>query len=328
MHRPNIFLCLTLAASLPVFAQQPAQKKRVAIMNFDFATVQSNVAAIFGANTDVGKGVADLIVEKLVNGTTYSVVERKAIDKILAEQNLANSDRADPSTAAKIGRILGVDAIVVGSITAFGRDDKTRNLGANAVGGRLGRYGIGNLGTKSSKAVVGLSARLVSTDTGEILAVANGKGESSRSGTMLGGEGGSSRNAAGGVYDMASSNFGSTIIGEATMQAVNSLAQALEHNAARLPTKVIQVDGLVADVSGSTLVLNVGSRAGIKVGDRLQIQRSGKEIRDPATGRVIRRTNENLGDVKITEIDALSSVGTYTGSPGVKVGDAARTPRP
>lgn len=38
-------------------------KKSVAVLNFDYATVQSGVAAIFGTNQDIGKGVADLLVE-------------------------------------------------------------------------------------------------------------------------------------------------------------------------------------------------------------------------------------------------------------------------
>ena len=327
MHRVSTLILLSIVGSPAGLPQQP-QKKRVAILNFEYATVQSNAAAIFGGNADIGKGIADLIVEKLVNGGAYSVVERKVIDKVVAEQNFSNSDRADPETAAKIGRLLGVDAIVAGSITAFGRDDKTRTIGGSAIGGRLGRYGVGDIGTKSSKAVVGLSARLISTDTGVILAVASGKGESARSGAMLSGAGGGATNAAGGVYDMTSSNFGGTIIGEATLQAVNALAQALENHAARLPSKAVQVDGLVADVTGSTLVLNVGSRAGLKVGDRLEVSRSGKEIRDPATGRVIRRTSERLGEVQITEVDDLSAVGTFSGTGAVKVGDAARTAKP
>ena len=64
-------------------------------MNFDYATVQSGVAALFGANKDIGKGIADLLVDKLVQNGTYSVIERKQLDKILAEQNFSNSDRAD-----------------------------------------------------------------------------------------------------------------------------------------------------------------------------------------------------------------------------------------
>src|SRR5438067_5777310 len=120
-----------MAAALLLFAvlSQAQSKKRVAVMNFDYATVQSSVAAIFGANQDIGKGIADLLVDKLVNDGTYSVIERKMLDKIIAEQNFSNSDRADANSAAKIGKILGVDAIIVGSITQFGRDDKKTSVG-------------------------------------------------------------------------------------------------------------------------------------------------------------------------------------------------------
>ena len=125
------FLVSVLSVVIPVtvFAQT---KKRVAVMNFDYATVHSNVAAIFGSNVDIGKGIADLMVERLVNDGVFSVIERKALDKILAEQNFSNSDRVDANSAAKIGRLLGVDAIIKGSITQFGRDDKSTNYGAGA----------------------------------------------------------------------------------------------------------------------------------------------------------------------------------------------------
>src|SRR4051794_13953951 len=109
-------IVLMLAVSGALAATAGAQhKKRIAVMNFDYATVQSYVSSIFGTNQDVGAGIADLLVDKLVSDGAYSVIERKALDKILAEQNFSNSDRADPNSAAKIGRILGVDAIVVGS---------------------------------------------------------------------------------------------------------------------------------------------------------------------------------------------------------------------
>src|SRR5690242_4645592 len=71
-----------LAQSAPAAQPAPA-KKRVAVLNFDYGTVQSSVAAIFGANVDVGKGVSDLLVQKLVQDGKYSVIERNALDKIL-----------------------------------------------------------------------------------------------------------------------------------------------------------------------------------------------------------------------------------------------------
>jgi curli biogenesis system outer membrane secretion channel CsgG len=299
-------------------------KKAVAILNFDYATVQSGVAAIFGTNQDIGKGVADLLVEKLVKSGQYRVIERKAIDKIMAEQNFSNSDRADSTTAAKIGRLIGADAIIMGSITQFGRDDKKTNVGGSVFGGQLSKYGLGGVGASKAKAVVGLSARLVSVNTGEILAVANGTGESSRSGTSLIGSGGGAGAAAAGLIDMTSSNFANTVLGEAVNNAADKLAAELGANASRLPTATVSINGLVADVSGNSLVLNVGSRSGVKVGDKLTVSRVGREIRDPATGKVIRRVEDRLGEITISEVDEASSVGNYSGTGAVKVGDAVK----
>ena len=94
--------------------------------------------------------------------------------------------------------------------------------------------------------------------------------------------------------------------------------------AAKIPTVVIAIDGLVADVNGASLVLNVGSRSGVHVGDKLQVTRVGREIKDPATGKVIRRTESAMGTISITEVDDASAVGTYEGAAGVKVGDRVK----
>src|SRR6267143_1623943 len=146
-----------------ILSAQP--KKRIAVMDFDYGTVRSYVASLFGTDQDVGKGIADLLVEKMVTSGVYSIIERKALDKILAEQNFSNSDRADPSSAAKLGRILGVDAIIIGSITQFGRDDKKTGVGAGAFGGFGRKVGIGGFEKREAKAAVVLSARLISTET-------------------------------------------------------------------------------------------------------------------------------------------------------------------
>jgi len=312
------FLVFVLVPS--VWAQN---KKRVAVLDFDYATVRSTVAALFGGDADVGKGIADLMVTRLVNDGVYSVIERKALDKIISEQNFSNSDRANPATAAKIGQVLGVDAIIVGSITQFGRDDKSLGVGGGAIGGVTGRFGLGGVGKKQAKAVVGINARMVNTETGEILAVAEGKGESKRSGLLLGGGGGSYGGAGGGAVDMSSKNFGDTILGEAVAQAVTDVARQLDDKAASLPAHVVQVSGLVADVSGNTLVMNVGSKSGLKVGDVLGVFRQGRQIKDPATGQVLKTIVTKVGDVTITEVEETSSTGTYNGQPA-NVGDAVR----
>jgi curli biogenesis system outer membrane secretion channel CsgG len=320
--------CTSCLSWVLVCALVPAcmgqQKKRVAVLNFDYGTVQSSVAAIFGSNQDVGKGISDLLVQKLVQDGKYSVIERNALDKVLGEQNFANSDRADSSTAAKIGRILGVDAVIVGTITQFGRDDKNTTVGGGAFGGYGSKYGLGGIGKHNSKAVVGISARLVDTTTAEILAAVTGSGQSTRSGTSLIGAGGGGGNGADGNYDMSSHNFADTILGEAVHQAVDSTATQLDQEAATLPMRKIEISGLVADVSGNTLILNVGSKAGVKVGDTLDISRPTRTIKDPVTGKVLKTITSKMGIATVTDVDEASATASYSGSAPAKVGDAAK----
>ena len=307
-----------------VFAQQ---KRRVAVLDFDYGTVQSSVAAVFGTNVDVGKGISDLLVQKLVQDAKYSIIERNAIDKVLHEQNFSNSDRVDSSTAAKIGRILGVDAVIMGTVTQFGRDDKSTGIGGNAVTDLRNKIGIWGVKKHESKAVVAVSARMVDTTTAEILAAVTGQGESTRSGTSLVGAGEGNGSGAGGAYDMTSSNFGTTILGEAVHKAVDSVGQQLDQQAASFPTRKIVIDGLVADVSGKTLILNVGSKAGVKVGDMLDISRPLRTVKDPATGKVLKTVTSKVGTATVTEVDEVSSTATYSGTGPAKVGDAVSSPQ-
>ena len=299
-----------------------AQKKRVAVMDFDYGTVRTTVAQLFGKDQDVGRGVADMLVDRLVNDGTYSVIERKAVDKVVAEQNFSNSNRADSSSAAKLARILGVDAIIIGSITQFGNETAKTSTTAGAIGAVTGRFGLGGVQKSKSTAVVQITARLIDTTTAEILASCQGKGESSRGGVGLLGAGGSVYGpAAGANIDMKSTGFQNTILGEATNKAVTDAASQLEAKAGRLPVAVMDISGLVADVSDlSAIVINVGSRQGVKVGAILYVKRSGRVVHDPDSGKVIRRIDLPVGTLTITEVDEVSAVGKFagTGKPQIK----------
>jgi hypothetical protein len=124
---------------------------------------------------------------------------------------------------------------------------------------------------------------------------------------------------------MRGSNFANSILGEAVRSAVNSTAQQLEARAGSLPVKTMVIDGLVADAApDGTLVVNVGSEAGVKVGMQLVVKRMGRKITDPATGKLLRQTEESIGQMAVTEVDAKSAVGKFTGSGTPKVGDAVK----
>jgi len=320
----------TSAAPAPAASAAPSaapastgRKKRVAVFDFDYATVMSASQAYFGQNIDLGKGISDLLVRDLVKDGTYSVIERQQMAKILAEQNFSNSDRADANSAAKIGRLLGVDAIIVGSITQFGNDNK--NQGYNGGGGGWAGALAGSFHRNESKAVVVLDARIVNIDTAEIMGVATGKGEASRKSTSVGGGGTNWHGFGGGAVDFGASDFQQTIIGEAVNAAVTQMSDELVADAPKLVARTISVEGLVAAVDSGQIVLNVGSKAGLKVGDQLTVKRITKEIKDPTTGAVIRKLTIDVGVIRLTDVDDISAVGSAVSGSGFKVGDEVKT---
>ena len=133
-------LALVMFAGAPgVAAQAKSSRPTIALLDFDFGTVQQ----WWSGNWDIGKGISDLIVDELVNDGSFRVIERKRLDAILAEQNFSNSERADPSaaTVAKLGKVLGVKYLIVGSITKFGMEQKKQGIGGGGFGG--GGFGLG-----------------------------------------------------------------------------------------------------------------------------------------------------------------------------------------
>jgi curli biogenesis system outer membrane secretion channel CsgG len=185
-------LLFLISIGVPYDAHASA-KRRIAILPFEYGAVQSEVGTV-----DVGKGINSLLITKIVNDGTYSVVDRQMLDSILKEQNLSVSDRADPATACKIGKLLSVDAIVVGTVTQFGFETHTTNVGAGAsvVSSAVGSFvpfgglgglagGFGHAGIKKSKAKVAIDARIIDINTSEILAAVHGSGESKRSSSSL-----------------------------------------------------------------------------------------------------------------------------------------------
>ena len=320
------FVATTGLAMAQAPSAPPAQRRRVAILDFGYASVMTSTQAIFGTQQNIGKGISDMLVDKLTNDGTYRVIERAAIQKVLSEQNFSNSDRVDASSAAKIGKILGVDAIITGDITQFGRDDKNLGL-AGAGGGGWTGYALGKIGNTKSKAVVAITARLIDANTGEVLASTTSKGESKRSGGFLDGGGGNWRGNGSGGVSMGSSDFAETIIGEATSSAVTQLSTGLEAASTKFgELEAVPVSGMVADVAGSDIIINIGIAAGVRVGDRLMVTHPVRTVKDPATGKVIRTIENTVGELTITSSDATSAVGTFKGSPTPKVGDSVKSP--
>jgi curli biogenesis system outer membrane secretion channel CsgG len=113
------------------FNQSNVQK--IAII--EFADLEGNV-------TQLGRFIAEELITRIFNIGRFDVIERNLLQKVLEEQKLGLTGYIDPETAISLGRVLGVDAIITGSITDLGNNIK-------------------------------INARLISTETGSVFAVAS-----------------------------------------------------------------------------------------------------------------------------------------------------------
>ncbi|MEN9251550.1 MAG: hypothetical protein Q6L49_01155 [Thermostichales cyanobacterium HHBFW_bins_127] len=113
---------------------------------------------------------------------------------------------------------------------------------------------------------------------------------------------------------------------QATAQAIDEVLSHISSNPKLLAVTpaVPKETALVADLSLMSMVLNRGSEAGYRVGLKLSIEKIIREVKDPATGEVLRTVTEPVGKVQITEVDTKSSVAKILSGSRFAIGDLAR----
>lgn len=67
-------------------------------------------------NDSYAKFATEKLTHQIVSNGSLMVIERSRIDQILKEQSLSMTGAVDAGTAAKIGKILSVDAVIIGTI--------------------------------------------------------------------------------------------------------------------------------------------------------------------------------------------------------------------
>lgn len=100
----------TLAREISSSAKEQ-KKRKIAVLPFDEAKGKESVLSTY---------VPETLVTNLFRLGRYEIVERQMLDKVIAEVRKQHKEGAfDPKTAAEVGRIAGVEAIVSGTITDF-----------------------------------------------------------------------------------------------------------------------------------------------------------------------------------------------------------------
>jgi curli biogenesis system outer membrane secretion channel CsgG len=239
--------------------QEIAQRRRVAILNFEDYSGANTGASGFGVGAqDVGKGTSALLINKLTSGGKYTVVDQSEIKQVLAEQNSSELDSMDAyGKAARIGRILGLDAMIVGAISRLGADAAPKT-------------GHSRMSTRKSKAFADITARVLDMTTGEVITEFTATGESTRSGEVRVIRAGGQSPV---TTEILGSEFANSLLPEATRNAVEKIAVQLNSFAEKLPPLRLELEGLVAEVSGNFVTLNLGKKSGVRTGDKFAILR-------------------------------------------------------
>ena len=304
----------------------PDKRKRVvAIEEFDYAAVKSAAQALFGTDVDLGKGMRALLIKRMSDSGKFRLVERAKIKQVMGEQDFGASGRVKQGTQARIGRIIGADIILAGDITVFGRDDKHRQVGGGGGNGLPGAFGGIRVGSKEDKAVVQVNIRLVDVESSEILQASEAKGESLRKSNSFAVAGfGNGGAGGGGGFDMGSSNFAATIIGEATIKAIDGVAEFLDANENKIPERSLDAEGKIATIEGAQVYLSIGSNDFVSKCDRFEILKVIKEVKDPATGEVLDVVTAPVGQAVVTDVRDRISICAFNGSSAPQVGYLAR----
>lgn len=323
-----LVICILLAAlCLPAFAADPApataavpdgyvamsERPCLAIVALDDGSLKRE--SWWGNNWDVGSGLSDMLTTTLLDKNRFRLLERSLLNKAIAEQDLGASSRVDPTKAAKIGKIIGADYLVMGKITQFGWT--TRDSGG--LGGVIG--GAAGFSASKTKATVAFDIRIVDAETAEILGSYSGKGEDSRSKVSV-----AALNSHGfGAMTIGSSDFMTTILGVATRKAIDdwvaNFCKAVDCKKIVLTPKhrpVAHPDGVILNVEGTTIIANIGTAKGYLPGDRVEICKKGKELKDPDTGEVLKVMTELIGTGSITKIEEKTAEITFTLKDGAK----------
>ncbi len=77
-----------------------------------------------GEAEDLSKSVTDKMITQLVNLRRFRVIERNALEEVMQEQKFGISGMVDENTAVEVGKLVGADVIIFGSIiceTEYGK---------------------------------------------------------------------------------------------------------------------------------------------------------------------------------------------------------------
>ncbi len=243
--------------------QYTGPKLRVGVVNFQNKT-PSRVLGI-------GEAAADILGTILQKTGRFIIIPQQDIESIMQQQHMGATGAVNPDTAAKMGSILGLNAILTGAVTAYSEAEEGQDMLVYK--------------TKKQIARVTVDYRIVDTTTGVQMMADSGAGIYEKAVGRVLGMGGKSS------YD---SDLRDGALRDALTKAMVNMMKSLESS----PWK-----GKIMKIAGDKVYINAGKKTGLKVGDKLDVYRVGEDLIDPDTKMKLGTMEDKVGQVLILQND-------------------------
>jgi curli biogenesis system outer membrane secretion channel CsgG len=246
-----------VASATPV---RPVLKRKIAIGRISNETSYGKSLLRDNAGDPVGKQVSDMLSKALTESGAYVVLERTDIAKIQEENNLTGTKQ----------KLVGVDALILGSLTEFGR--KT-----------VGQTGFVSA-SKKQVAFAKIDVRLVDVSTGQSFFAASGAGESSTETASTFGFG-------------SQAGYDGTLNDSSIRQAISEVVNRLTNELSSRPwqTSIIGMDQGRYFISG-------GKTQGLRPGMVFSVQTLGQKVKSPQTGFDIVLPGKEVAQIRIESL--------------------------
>jgi curli biogenesis system outer membrane secretion channel CsgG len=290
LARVVVASALVMGMGMPAATSQA--KIRIAIWDFE-----NNAQGSWWFINDLGPAARNQIDTAFSDNAKLSemfeVLEREKLSMVMKEQGLAQTGAVDPQQAAKVGKLLGVRYIVTGAVDKFSINTT--------------RGGFGGIGGSMTTADTTISLRFIDTTTAVRVLSINAPGQVKKGGGVVRGAS-LSREAEWGIA--------SESIEKAAKEVVNVLLAGsnLSKVSAAAGAGPGAVDMRVIKVDGKRAYINVGSSAGVKVGDKFVIIHRGEELIDPATGMKLGAEEKQTGTGVVVSVQERFAIIEITGT--------------
>lgn len=248
------------SAQQAIISQAPATptlKRKIALGRITNETIYGQSLLRDQHDDPLGKQVTDLMSKALTESGAYLVFERPDIGRIQAEGNL---------TDTKLN-LIGVDALIIGSLTEFGR----KTLGATGFASA----------SKRQMAFAKVDVRVVDVNTGHVFFATSGAGEASTETASTFGFG-------------SQAGYDGTLNDSAIRQAVAGAVSKLSVEMSSRPWQTY-----ILKAQGNRVFLGGGKSQGIKPGMQFVVQTQGEQVKSPQTGASVTLPGQVIAQLRV-----------------------------